>query len=76
MIKEEYGIVEERLFMHIQDLTDSGFGTVITDVDLAELRDEEWEQIYRLWNERAPLIFQRFSWIKMFKTLLPDASAT
>ena len=43
--------------MHIQDLTDSGFGTVITDVDLAELRDEEWEQIYRLWNERALLIF-------------------
>lgn len=43
--------------MHIQDLTDSGFGTVITDVDLAELHDEEWEQIYRLWNERALLIF-------------------
>ena len=43
--------------MRVRNLTHAEFGSVITEIDLGNLSDEEWSKIYSLWNERALLIF-------------------
>ena len=45
--------------MRIRDLAHADFGSVITEIDLENLSEQEWDQIYSLWNERALLIFPK-----------------
>ena len=55
-----YGILDlERFTMRIRDLAHADFGSVITEIDLENLSEQEWDQIYSLWNERALLIFPK-----------------
>ena len=39
--------------MRIRDLAHADFGSVITEIDLENLSEQEWDQIDSLWNERA-----------------------
>ena len=43
--------------MKVKHLTDAQFGSVITEIDLENLTNEQSERIRSLWNERALLIF-------------------
>ena len=45
--------------MRIRVLAHADFGSVITEIDLENLSEQEWDQIYSLWNERALLIFPK-----------------
>ena len=43
--------------MKVRHLTDAQFGSVITEIDLENLTNEQSVRIRSLWNERALLIF-------------------
>ena len=43
--------------MKVTQLADAQFGSIVTEIELENLSNEESEQILSLWNERALLIF-------------------
>lgn len=43
--------------MKVEHLDGVTFGSVVTEIDLETLNNEEWDELYELWIERALLIF-------------------
>ncbi len=43
--------------MKVEHLVGVTFGSVVTEIDLETLNNEEWDELYELWIERALLIF-------------------
>ena len=43
--------------MKVEHLDGVTFGSVVTEIDLETLKNEEWDELYELWIERALLIF-------------------
>ena len=49
--------IRTREIMKVEHLDGVTFGSVVTEIDLETLNNEEWDELYELWIERALLIF-------------------
>ena len=45
--------------MHVQHLKGKSFGSIVNGVDLENMDNDTWKQLYELWIERALLIFPK-----------------